>query len=222
MFRILLVEDDPQLGDGIQAGLRHSGYFVEWGKTAAEAQSKMSNEVFDAVVLDIGLPGESGLVFLRRLREERLELPVIIITARDTINDRIVGLDTGADDYLVKPFDLNELTARLRALLRRSQGRGHPILKHDSISVDQATHKVFKDNVEIDLSPKEFSLLIELLEKNGRVLSKAQLEERLYGWNEEVESNAIEVHIHHLRKKLGDRLIKTVRGVGYIIEKDKN
>jgi DNA-binding response OmpR family regulator len=185
------------------------------------AEMALKVEHYDLMVLDIGLPGRSGLQVLQHLRDSGGQLPVLILTARDTIQDRVLGLDSGADDYLVKPFDLDELSARLRALYRRHAGRASPTLQHGDIELDPAAHHVTRAGQPVAISPREFVLLQALLENAGRVLSRAQLEETLYGWGEEVESNTVEVHIHHLRKKLGQPLIRTVRGVGYMVEKDK-
>jgi DNA-binding response OmpR family regulator len=216
-MRLLLVEDDSLLGDGIRAGLRLGGYTVDWVKDGRAAQLALEAEEYGLVVLDLGLPRLSGLELLRWLRQAGQSLPVLILTARDTVADRVKGLDSGADDYLVKPFDLEELVARVRALLRRSGGRASPLLEHGGIALDLAAHRVTRLGLTVELSPREFAILQQLLENTGRVLSRERLEQSLYGWNEEVESNAVEVHIHHLRKKLGSELIRTVRGVGYMI-----
>lgn len=216
-MRILVVEDDNLLGDGIQAGLRQAGFVVDWVRDGVAARAALEAESFAAVVLDLGLPRLSGLELLRRLRAARNPIPVLILTARDTVADRIQGLDTGADDYLVKPFDLGELSARLRALLRRAAGSPEPLLRVGAIELDPAGHSVRLDGRTVELSAREFSLLHELMANAGRVLSRRQLEERLYAWGEEVESNAVEVHVHHLRRKLAPELIRTVRGVGYLL-----
>jgi len=218
-MRLLLVEDDPLLGEGIRAGLAQAGFAVDWVKDGEQARHALDTEPYALMVLDLGLPRLSGEEVLRRLRARNDPLPVLILTARDTVADRVKGLDAGADDYLVKPFDLDELTARLRALLRRSGGRATPAIVHGSLEVNPAAHAVTLDGRAVDLSPKEFAILHHLLENAGRVLSREQLEQSLYGWGEEVESNAVEVHIHHLRKKLGAELIRTLRGVGYLIDK---
>lgn len=216
-MRILLVEDDPLLGDGIRAGLRQAGFVVDWVRDGVAAQAAIGAEPFAALVLDLGLPRLSGLDLLRRLRAAHDPIPVLILTARDTYADRILGLDTGADDYLVKPFDLGELAARLRALLRRTAGSPEPLLRVGAIELDPAGHRVRFDGRAVELSAREFALLHELMANAGRVLSRRQLEERLYAWGEEVESNAVEVHVHHLRRKLAPELIRTVRGVGYLL-----
>lgn len=218
-MRILLVEDDPILGDGIRAGLRHDGYTVDWITQGTQAALALKSAEFDLLVLDLNLPGKSGLDILRELRHNKLSLPVLILTARDTIEDRVKGLDSGADDYLVKPFDLDELLARIRALLRRSQGRSQPLITHQNLLLDPAAHAVTLDDKPVELSRVEFHILHMLLESRGRVLSRQRLEEGLYGWAKDIDSNTIEVHIHHLRKKLGTLIIRTIRGVGYIIDK---
>lgn len=220
-MRLLLVEDDPLLGDGIRVGLSQEGYTVDWitdGHTAIEA---LSTEPYDIALLDIGLPRHSGLDVLKNLRSQGNDLPVLILTARDTIDDRVKGLDLGADDYLTKPFDLDELNARIRALLRRSKGRASPRIIHHGIELDPASHTVTYNDQPVELSRTEFSILELLLSEAGRVQSKSRLEQALYGWNKDIDSNAIEVHIHHLRKKFGNTLIRTIRGVGYVIDKDK-
>lgn len=219
-MRILLVEDDPILGDGIKIGLKQDGYNVDWFTNGNEAAHALKSDHFDLLLLDLNLPGKSGIEILKETRQSRSDLPVLILTARDTVEDRIRGLDSGADDYIGKPFDLEELSARVRALLRRSKGRTSPTLQHLDIEVDPATHSVHKAGEQVELSPAEFNLLIILLEGRGRVFPRARLEENLYGWNKDVDSNTIEVHIHHLRKKLGSDLIRTIRGVGYVIDKD--
>jgi DNA-binding response OmpR family regulator len=217
--RLLLVEDDNLLGDGICTGLTQAGYTVDWFRNGAQAEAALNSDDFDLVVLDLNLPGLSGLEILHNLRQRSNDTPVLILTARDTVDDRVRGLDAGADDYLVKPFDLDELNARLRALLRRSKGRSAPQLVHDGIVLDPAAHTIEYNNNPIDLSPREFALLQLLLENIGKVQSRHKLEQALYGWQQDVDSNAVEVHIHHLRKKLDSNLIRTVRGVGYVIDR---
>jgi len=214
-MRLLLVEDDPMIGEAIRAGLKRFGFAVDWVTSAASGSQALGNEPYELLLLDLGLPGTDGLTLLRNLRGRGLDTPVLIITARDAVADRVAGLDAGADDYLVKPFDLDELAARIRALLRRKAGRSAPRLEHLSVTLDPATHRVTRDGEEVSLSGREFALLELLLERPGAILSRGQIEERLYGWGEEVESNAIEVHIHSLRRKLGAQFILTVRGVGY-------
>lgn len=218
-MRLLLVEDDHLLGDGISAGLKQDGYTVDWVQDGEAADHALQHEHFDIVVLDINLPRLSGIEVLKRLRDRRSSVPVLLLTAHDAVSDRIQGLDSGADDYLTKPFDLDELNARLRALLRRSSGRATPLLVSGAIVLDPAARQVTLDGQEVELSQREFALLQVLMENLGRVLPRSRLEESLYGWSTEVESNALEVHIHYLRKKLGSRLIRTVRGVGYMMEK---
>lgn len=218
-MRILLVEDDPQLGDGLTVGLRQAGFAVDWVKDGNAADHALHAESFDLVVLDLGLPRLSGMDVLRRARQRGQTMPILILTARDATGDKVSGLDAGADDYLVKPIDLDELTARLRALARRSAGRAAPLLSHGELALDPAAHVVTLAGQPVELSSREFSLLQMLLENTGRVLSRTQLEQSLYGWRDEPDSNALEVHIHHLRKKLGSDLIRTLRGVGYTIAK---
>lgn len=218
-MRILLVEDDPLLGEGLQSALQRENYFVDWMKSGESALTEIISTNFDAVILDIGLPGISGLDVLKKARKQGYDFPVLILTAQDGVSSRVTGLDTGADDYLSKPFELDELCARLRALIRRSQGLPGQKIRYQDILLDPVAHTVSKDNQPIELSRREFALLRELLSSCGRVLSRSQLEDKLYSWGDEVESNAIEVHIHHLRKRLGSDLIKTVRGVGYTIAK---
>ena len=218
-MRLLLVEDDQLLGDGICAGLKQDGYTVDWVQDGELADHALQSEHFDAVVLDISLPRLSGIDVLKRLRSRKSLVPVLLLTARDTVADRIEGLDSGADDYLIKPFDLDELNARLRALLRRSSGRATPLLTNGDIVLDPAARRVTLNDQIIELSQREFILLQLLMDNPDRVLSRSRLEETLYGWGEGVESNTLEVHIHHLRKKLGNGLIRTVRGVGYVLEK---
>ncbi|MGB8054698.1 MAG: response regulator [Azonexus sp.] len=218
-MRILLVEDDPELGDGLTIGLRQAGFAVDWLKDGNSADHALQSETFDLVVLDLGLPRLSGMEVLSRARSRRQTLPVLILTARDATGDKVDGLDAGADDYLVKPVDLDELTARIRALTRRSAGRAAPLLTRGEIALDPAAHCVTLAGQAVELSSREFSLLQMLLENAGRVLTRTQLEQSLYGWRDEPDSNALEVHIHHLRRKLGSDLIRTLRGVGYTIPK---
>jgi two-component system OmpR family response regulator/two-component system response regulator QseB len=216
-MRILLIEDDRLLGDGIQAGLRQAGFAVDWVQDGALGDTALQNETYAAVVLDLGLPRLSGLELLRRLRARGNAVPVLILTARDAVEDRVKGLDSGADDYVVKPFDLDELAARLRALTRRSQGAAAAVLRVNGLELHPAEHRVQYRGETVELTAREFSLLYELMLNAGRVLSREQLEQRLYAWGEEVESNAIEVHVHHLRRKLTPELVRTVRGVGYLM-----
>jgi two-component system OmpR family response regulator/two-component system response regulator QseB len=219
-MRILLVEDDRLLGDGIRAGLMQAGFAVDWVQDGRAAELALAGEAYDAVVLDLGLPRLSGMEVLARARAARNAVPVLILTARDTVPDRIAGLDAGADDYLVKPFDLGELQARLRALIRRGKNQTAPQLAHGELRLDPAARSVSWAGRPVELSAREFAVLHALLANAGRVLSKAQLEEKLYGWGEEIESNAVEVFVHHLRRKLSPELIRTVRGVGYMIPRN--
>ena len=218
-MRILLVEDDPELGDGLTVGLRQAGFAVDWLRDGHAADLALRDESFDLVVLDLGLPRLSGMDVLKRARDRGQNLPILILTARDATGDKVSGLDAGADDYLVKPIDLDELSARIRALTRRSAGRAAPLLVHGELAIDLAAHRVTLAGQAVELSGREFSLLHMLLENAGRVLTRSQLEQSLYGWHDEPDSNALEVHIHHLRKKLGSELIRTLRGVGYTIPK---
>jgi two-component system, OmpR family, response regulator QseB len=213
--RLLLVEDDRMIGEAIRAGLKREGFAVDWVHTAGAAAQVLRSEPFELLLLDLGLPGGDGLQLLKTLRGRGEALPVLIITARDAVSDRVAGLDAGADDYLIKPFDLDELAARIRALLRRKSGRPAPVIEHLGVILDPASHRVTQRGAEVALSPREFALLQLLMERPGTILSRGQLEERLYGWGEEVESNAVEVHIHGLRRKLGAQFILNVRGVGY-------
>jgi len=219
-MRILLIEDDELLGDGIRAGLRQTGFAVDWVQDGVQGEAALATETYAAVILDLGLPRLSGLELLRRLRDRGNAVPVLILTARDTVEDRVTGLDRGADDYLVKPFDLHELAARLRALVRRSRGEPAPVLQVGEVQLDPAAHTVHFRNRLVELGPREFALLHELMINAGHVLSREQLSQKLYAWGEEVESNAIEVHIHHLRRKLAPEVVRTVRGVGYLIARD--
>jgi two-component system OmpR family response regulator/two-component system response regulator QseB len=219
-MRILLVEDDALLGDAVQAGLKQAGHAVDWVYDGIAAETALAAEDYAAVVLDLGLPRKGGLDVLRGLRAKKRAMPVLILTARDTVDDRITGLDTGADDYLVKPFDLGELNARLRALLRRAGGQPAPVLAAAGITLDPATRAVSCAGQPVELSAREYALLLSLMQHAGRALSRSQLEEQLYGWGEEVGSNAVEVHIHNLRKKLGVDAIRTLRGIGYVMAKD--
>lgn len=217
-MRLLLVEDDPALGEGVRTGLRQEGYTIDWLQDGASALHALQTEDFDLVVLDLGLPRLDGIELLKRLRGGGATLPVLILTARDATDDRIAGLDAGADDYLVKPFDLNELKARLRALLRRSTGRATVLIEHAGITLDPSSQQVTYNGQTVVLTPKEYLLLHELLAQPGKVFTRERLTQLLYGWEEEAESNTLEVHIYHLRKKLFSELIRTVRGIGYLVE----
>jgi DNA-binding response OmpR family regulator len=219
-MRTLLVEDDALLGDGLRAGLRQAGFEVDWVRDGADAAHAAETESFAAIVLDLGLPNMDGLAVLRRLRARGIKTPILILTARDAVQDRVTGLDAGADDYVVKPVDLAELAARLRALVRRAGGEAAPALRRGDLELDPAAHRVVFRGRSVELSAREFALLHELMLNAGRVLSREQLEERLYSWGREVESNAVEVHVHHLRRKLSPRLIRTIRGVGYLMPRD--
>ncbi len=222
-MRILLVEDDELLGKGIRSGLiQQAGYTVDWLKDGELAENALVTEHFDIVILDIGLPKRDGLQVLRNIRTQGVQTPVIIVSAREGIPDRVRGLDAGADDYLPKPFDIEELFARLRAIQRRSAGRADPLIRYGTISLDPASHSVYKEEQRINISPREFALLHKLLEHSGQVISREQLSQSLYGWDTEIDSNAVEVHIHNLRKKLGTRLIQTIRGIGYMIDHEKS
>ena len=216
-MRLLLAEDDTMIGEAVRAGLRRQGFAVDWVRDGVAAEQALLAEDYDACLLDLGLPRKAGLDVLRRLRERGSMLPVLVLTARDAITDRVDGLDAGADDYVVKPFDLAELAARIRAVTRRKGGRAQAAIEHGEITLDPATREVRRNGELVALSPREFALLQALLEHPGRILSRAQLEERLYGWGEEVESNVVEVHLHTLRRKLGANFIRNVRGVGYRI-----
>jgi DNA-binding response OmpR family regulator len=225
-MRLLLVEDDRMIGESLQRALRLEGYAVDWVRDAAAADGTLASERFDLVLLDLGLPPGAGLAaghadglsVLRAARARHDATPVIVLTARDARGDRVAGLDAGADDYLVKPFELDELNARIRAVLRRHAGRAEPLLSAGTVTLDPATRRVTKDGAAVTLSAREFAVLEALLAKPGAVLSRAQLEDRLYGWGEEIESNAVTVYVHQLRRKLGAEFIRNVRGVGYFVE----
>jgi two-component system response regulator QseB len=219
-MRVLVVEDDETLGDGLCEGLKHEGYAVDWVKDGESADQALRSEKFDIVVLDLGLPKMPGLRVLDNLRLRDNKVPVLILTARDAIEDRIKGLDMGADDYMVKPFDLNEVIARLRALQRRSVERATSVIKYGKIEIDTTSHTVVYDGVLMSLPRREFALLLKLVENQGKALSREQLSQSLYNWDEDVDSNALEVHIHNLRKKFGSDLIRTIRGIGYMVPKD--
>jgi two-component system OmpR family response regulator/two-component system response regulator QseB len=224
-MRLLLVEDDRMIGESLQRTLRLEGYAVDWVRDTAAADGTLSSERFDLVLLDLGLPPGAGgagpadgLAVLQALRSRHDATPVIVLTARDARGDRVAGLDAGADDYLVKPFEFDELNARIRAVLRRHAGRAEPLLAQGGVSLDPAQHRVTLNGVPVLLSAREFAVLEALMARPGAVLSRAQLEDRLYGWGEEIESNAVSVYIHQLRKKLGADFIRNVRGVGYFID----
>jgi two-component system OmpR family response regulator/two-component system response regulator QseB len=219
-MRILLVEDDPQLGDGLRAGLRQHGFQVDWVRDGQAAEIELRAQAYAAAVLDLGLPLLDGMDVLASVRRAGIKLPVLILTARDALVDRVRGLDLGADDYVVKPVDLEELAARLRALVRRSHGQPQERLVAQDVSLDPAARAVTRSGVPVTLTTREFDLLHALMLNAGRVMSREQLEQHLYSWGKEVESNAIEVHVHQLRKKLGAGLIQTVRGVGYLLVRE--
>jgi two-component system OmpR family response regulator/two-component system response regulator QseB len=216
-MRILLAEDDPLLGDGLRAGLRQLGFQVDWVRDGDAAERELRAQPYAAAVLDLGLPLKDGMDVLADIRRAGLTLPVLVLTARDAVPDRIRGLDVGADDYVVKPVDLQELAARLRALVRRAHGQPQECLHAQGVVLDPAARSVHRDGVPVALSMREFDLLQLLMLNAGRVLSREHLEQHLYSWGLEVESNAVEVHVHHLRRKLGGELIQTVRGVGYVL-----
>lgn len=214
-MRILLVEDDPLLGDGIRAGLSLAGYAADWVRNGEQALAALASHQYDACVLDLGLPGKDGIAVLHEMRRRGDRSPVLVLTARDTQADKIGGLDAGADDYLTKPFDLAELQARIRALLRRAGGQTQPLLTHRAVALDPASKRVTCAGQDVALSAREFALLQELMRHPQHIRNRSQLEESLYAWGEEIGSNTVEVYIHHLRKKLGADFIRTVRGLGY-------
>lgn len=217
-MRLLLVEDDEHLGRAVQTGLSQQGHSVDWVQDGVAAELAAIDGQYEAIVLDLGLPRQDGLQVLHSLRRAGYAAPIIIITARDDVRDRVSGLDSGADDFIVKPFDLAELGARLRAVSRRAQGRPQSLLRHGDIVVDPAARQVTRAGGVVALTAREFALLVHLLECRGRVRSRQQLEESLYSWDSDIESNAIEVHVHNLRRKLGKELIRTVHGQGYVID----
>jgi len=214
-LKILLVEDDALLGDGVRVGLSMCGFAVDWVRNGETASHALSEPSYDACILDLGLPGKDGLAVLRDLRRSGAAIPVLVLTARDTQQDKIAGLDCGADDYLTKPFDLEELLARLRALIRRAAGVVSPVIEHGAIRLDPVARQVSRDGVEVHVSGREYALLLDFLTHPRHIRTRAQLEDSLYAWGEEVGSNTVEVYIHHLRKKLGADLIRTLRGRGY-------
>jgi two-component system response regulator QseB len=220
-MRLLLVEDDAMIGAAAREGLRQEGHAVDWVRDGPQAEAAAANGVYDLVLLDLGLPRRDGLAVLRNLRAKHNEVPVLVITARDAVADRVAGLDAGADDYLVKPFDFDELAARVRAVLRRRAGRAAAVLRVGELELDTAAHQVRWKGRDVALSAREYALLEALADRPGAFLSRSQLEERLYGWEEEIGSNAVEVHIHALRRKLDPALIRNVRGLGYSLAKDE-
>jgi two-component system response regulator QseB len=218
-MRLLLVEDDRMIGESVQKGLRLDGFSVDWVQDGNSAELALETEHYDCVLLDLGLPKKDGMDVLRGMRTVRNPAPVVVITARDAVPDRIKGLDAGADDYVLKPFDLDELAARVRAVVRRRDGRAEPVIEYLELALNPATHQATYRDQPLSLSAREFAVLEALVSRPGAILSRAQLEERIYGWGEEVESNAVEVFIHSLRRKLGAEFIRTVRGAGYMVPK---
>jgi DNA-binding response OmpR family regulator len=216
-MRLLLVEDDPMIGSALERGLRRDGHSVDWVQDGAAAESAARGAEFDAILLDLGLPRQSGLVVLEHLRKAKNATPVIIITARDAVDERVQGLDLGADDYLVKPFDFDELAARIRAVTRRRFGAAQPELSFEGLRVNTATHEVVNGDEPVAVSAREYAVLEALIERPRAVVSRRKLEERLYAWDKSIASNAVEVHIHNLRRKLGSDRIRTVRGIGYTL-----
>ncbi|MAF04113.1 response regulator [Herbaspirillum huttiense] len=216
-MRVLLVEDDPMVGEAVRKGLRQDGFTIDWVQDGKSADVALRTEDYAMLLLDLGLPQKDGLAVLRTLRERGSAIPVLITTARDAVADRVAGLDAGADDYLIKPFDLEELSARMRALSRRQAGRAESLVQVREVVLNPATHEVTVGGKPVNLSAREFALLHAFMDRPGVVLSRAQLEEKLYGWDDSIESNAVEVHIHALRKKVGSDFIKNVRGVGYLV-----
>ena len=219
-MRLLLVEDDAMIGEAVLQALRAEHYAVDWVRDGAMADEALRSEQYDLVLLDLGLPRRGGLDVLRALRAKRNHVPVLIATARDAVGDRIAGLDAGADDYVVKPYDRDELQARIRAQLRRSAGRGEPVFDHRGVSLNPATHEAAVGGQPVSLSAREWAVLEALIARPGVVLSRAQLEEKLYSWKDDISSNAVEVYIHGIRKKLGNELIQTVRGLGYLAPRE--
>jgi two-component system, OmpR family, response regulator QseB len=217
-MRVLLVEDDAQLGKAVQIGLQQQGHAVDWVRDGVAGESAAMSGEYGAILLDLGLPRQGGMPLLQKLRAAGNQQPVLIITSRDEIAERILGLDAGADDFLVKPFDLQELGARLRAAARRAVGRAQTLIRHGTLRVNPAARSVVQDGADVQLTAREFALLLQLLDSRGRVQSRTQLQDALYSWSNDIESNAVEVHVHHLRRKLGRDLIRTVHGQGYTID----
>jgi DNA-binding response OmpR family regulator len=216
-MRLLLVEDDTMIGEAVLDALRADHYAVDWVRDGDMADTALRTENYDLILLDLGLPGRGGLDVLRSLRARRNTVPVLIATARDAIGDRIAGLDAGADDYVVKPFDVDELLARIRALIRRSAGRAEPVFSHMGVTLNPATREATVNGETVSLSAREWAVLEPMLQRPGVVFSRAQLEQKLYGWKDDISSNAVEVYVHGLRKKLGSDMIQTVRGLGYLV-----
>jgi DNA-binding response OmpR family regulator len=219
-MRVLLVEDDHMIGEAVLAALRAQHYATDWVRDGRMAEAALAAEEYDLIVLDLGLPKQDGLSVLRGVRGRGVCTPVLVVTARDAVADRIAGLDAGADDYVLKPFDVDELLARMRALIRRSAGRAEPLYRHKGVTLDPATHEAAVDGQPVTLSSREWAVLEPMLLRPGVVFSRRQLEEKLYGWKEDISSNAVEVYIHGLRRKLGADLIHTVRGLGYVVPRD--
>ncbi|MBV8619097.1 MAG: response regulator transcription factor [Curvibacter sp.] len=216
-MRLLLVEDDPMIGQAVLEVLRAEHYAVDWVRDGEMADAALRETAYDLLLLDLGLPRRDGLQVLRELRARRNSLPVLVATARDAVSDRVAGLDAGADDYVVKPYDTEELLARIRALLRRRAGHAGPVFEHRGVRLDPATHEAFQDGVPVALSAREWAVLEPMIARPGVIFSRAQLEEKLFSWKDEVSSNAVEVYVHGVRKKLGADLIQTVRGLGYLV-----
>ena len=214
-MRVLVVEDDPMIGRAVMNGLKDGGYAVDWVRDGAEAESALRHGSYDLALLDLGLPRRDGLDILKSLRRSNNDLPIVVITARDSVADRVAGLDSGADDYLVKPFDLDELLARTRVVVRRRVGRGSPEIQYGALTIDPARRTVSFRGVPVELSAREFTVLETLAQEPGAVVSREKLEDAVYGWGQEIESNCVEVYLHHLRRKLDHKLIRNVRGVGY-------
>jgi len=219
-MRVLLVEDDDLIGCGVEAGLRQAGFTVDWARDGHQAGLALDTTSYALVVLDLGLPRVSGMDLLKRIRDAGNDVPVLVLTARGTVVDRVSGLEAGADDYLGKPFDLTELTARCRALLRRAQGRSVELIRYGDLTVNPAAQTAQLAGTRVPLTSREWAILLQLLTNQGIPQSRSRLEESLYGWQQEIESNAIEVHISNLRRKLGAKLIRTVRNIGYVVEKE--
>lgn len=216
-MRALIVEDDPMIGRAVMAGLKNAGYATDWVRDGADGQAALSASAYDIALLDLALPRRNGLDILKSLRRAKSQLPVVIITASDGVSNRVTGLDSGADDYLIKPFDLDELLARMRAVIRRRSGRSSPEITYGRLTIDPSNRTCFYGGVPVQLSAREFAVLEVLMNEPGSVVSRSGLEDAVYGWGEEIESNSVEVHLHHLRRKLEPGLIRNVRGVGYRI-----
>ncbi len=216
-MKILLVEDDIMIGESLQKALRKTGYSVDWVQDGADVEPCLKDKNYSLVILDLGLPGKSGMAILKSAREAKNDIPVLVLTACDAVPDRVLGLDAGADEYMLKPFALEELEARIRLLLRRKQGQSFPVITIGGMSLNPATHEIIYNTKKHILSAREFALMHTLMENPGVIFSRAQLEEKLYGWNEEIGSNSVEVHIHQIRRKLGRGVIKNTRGVGYSV-----